>query len=576
METNARYTQPADIDWTWDAAGWFWDKVEYYAYTTMVKVIAPVGSSCRDADAQFSYADGAIQYAGQSVGRSSKDVFGPGKHWSWCETRDKNSCGIVQNANWYSTNSGFFGGVTPTPLDGDFEAIKPFSADWTFQDERDEKSVISGKGRPDASISVVDADAREVASTSTDAEGNYSVEIDAPNKGGEYALTVKQTDADGAELNRAVSLDYGSAVKIESPEDQSEQDESPITVEGTGQKGSSVTVSVNGTTSNAVTVKDNGTWSKAVSLSRGENVIEVTQKSKGANTTTQTVTVNPGEDGAEFPTPDARIVFPEENGRRAVANGTGAAGASIEVFDGEKKVGSATVNSNGSWSSELVAVGNGVHTLTIKQTLGEKNNQGTVDADYGTELTVTAPATVKDTTAVTLTGTGTPGAKIEFRDNTNQVRSTTVDANSAWSLTGNFRPDTTEVTVASLSKGALMVRKQATIDVQMTTRALTVTSPTRDDADNDRITDGTVQFTGTATPFSTVQFATWPDGLGREVFTTYADENGNWSASGWLAKSYYKLLGRAVRDRWGHHPVQHVPVLHGRVPGTERRGPHAG
>ncbi|MGN8048463.1 Ig-like domain-containing protein, partial [Curtobacterium sp. 22159] len=278
-------------------------------------ILTPGGANC---GAHFGYSEGYLTFKGKIVGIGESNI--PGTSYTCTAHGVGQSC-VPPAPAIVGKHTGFKAGVEGVPLAGEHEAIKPFSAEWTFQDGRDDKSVISGRGKPDSAISIVDPDGKEVASTTTDAEGNYSVEIDAPDSGGEYTLTVKQTADDGTESTKSVSLDYGKAVEISSPVNESEQDESPITVQGTGEPGSEVVVSVNGTAGKPETVSEDGKWNKAVTISKGENTIEATQKSKGANTTTSKVVVNPGQsniaplvietpaNGSTVDTPSKRIEF---------------------------------------------------------------------------------------------------------------------------------------------------------------------------------------------------------------------------------------------------------------------------
>jgi hypothetical protein len=242
--------------------------------------------------------------------------------------------------------------------------------------------------------------------------------------------------------------------------------------------------------------------------------------------------------------PAGQVTFDADVTKKATVSGTGATGSTIELFEGTKKLAGPINVAGGTWTTTIEALGAGQHTIEIRQTNSAGTQTGTTVADYGQAVAVNAPAATVDSTKVTLSGTAVPGAKIAVKDNTGKTRTTTANASDGdWTLDTWFRPDTATATVTAQSKGALTTTASTPISVNVTNKPIVVTSPTKADADNDRITDGTTRFTGTATPFSTVQFATWPDGLGREVFTTYADENGNWSADGWLAKSYYKLVG---------------------------------
>lgn len=242
-------------------------------------------------------------------------------------------------------------------------------------------------------------------------------------------------------------------------------------------------------------------------------------------------------------TPTATVTFDQDVTKKATVSGTGAKGAVITIKNGTDPIASATVGDDGTWSTQIDPIGPGSHELTIEQTGIEGTQTTSATADFGAAVTANAPTATVDSTLATVTGRGEPGATITLRDDTGTTHTTTTDADGSWSIQGNFRPDTNRVTVTAQSKGALETTIAAELDINVSNRPLVITSPTQDDAKADRITAGKVTFTGTATPFSTVQLRTWPE-IGRILFTTYADENGNWSATGELASSYYELAGK--------------------------------
>ncbi len=275
----------------------------------------------------------------------------------------------------------------------------------------------------------------------------------------------------------------------------------------------------------------------------------VEQHGKGNNVTTAEVTINKGQSTVVAPTAD--VVFDADVTKNATVHGTGADGATITVKNGTQTLGSTTVE-DGKWKLPIDPIGAGEYTLTIEQTGIEGTQTATTTIDYGTAVSVNTPAVSTDA-GVTLTGTGTDGARVSFVDSTGAQRSTTVE-DGTWTLAGAFADGSTDVTVTSLSRGALTTTATTTVQVNQTRKDLVVSSPSKADVDNGRIEAGPVTFTGTATPFATVSIDLWKNG--RTLFTTQADGAGNWSGTGGLGESTYTpvlkqtVSGTTTESNW--------------------------
>ena len=124
--------------------------------------------------------------------------------------------------------------------------------------------------------------------------------------------------------------------------------------------------------------------------------------------------------------------------------GTGAPGSTVEILDGDKALGTTTVGADGTWSYQ-VSPGAGPHTYGARAA-------GTTDSP-ATTVVIQAPAvepppvagaapaitspvegTKLGAGALTLSGTGTPGSKIEILDGDKLLGTVTVGADGTWSL----------------------------------------------------------------------------------------------------------------------------------------------
>ncbi|WP_174402518.1 Ig-like domain-containing protein, partial [Enterobacter hormaechei] len=146
---------------------------------------------------------------------------------------------------------------------------------------------------------------------------------------------------------------------------------------------------------------------------------------------------------------------------RPLIKGTGAeAGNTITVYSGDKVIGTATVQADGTWSLEpTTPLPDGRYTLTAKETDGVGNVSGP-SAEYVINVATVPPQAptldtvyddvaphadylqkgdVTNDTTPTLSGSsGVAGGTISIYDNGHLIGTTTVGSNGSWS----FTPDT--------------------------------------------------------------------------------------------------------------------------------------
>ncbi len=137
--------------------------------------------------------------------------------------------------------------------------------------------------------------------------------------------------------------------------------------------------------------------------------------SKGANTTTSTVVVNPGQSALTA----AEITTDEYTpGQRTTFAGTATAGATVDILDGNGSVivGGVRVAEDGSFSFQHTPAANSTEfSFRVRQTLGDATRTDgpfTIDAtvDAFAPVTVSRPATVTAGVENVFSGTATPNA----------------------------------------------------------------------------------------------------------------------------------------------------------------------
>ena len=129
--------------------------------------------------------------------------------------------------------------------------------------------------------------------------------------------------------------------------------------------------------------------------------------------------------------------------------GTGAPGATVKVYDGDKLLGEATVGADGKWTMTMPTLAAGLHSLVAKLFGADGKEQAasqelsvTVSADPGAKLSVlpviNPPAGGKLSAGGTteLAGTAAPGVLLKLFDGGNLVGEATADASGNWQMVG--------------------------------------------------------------------------------------------------------------------------------------------
>ena len=127
--------------------------------------------------------------------------------------------------------------------------------------------------------------------------------------------------------------------------------------------------------------------------------------------------------------------------------GTGAPGATVKVYDGDKLLGEATVGADGKWTMTMPTLAAGPHSLVAKLFGADGKEQAaspelsvTVSADPGAKLSVlpviNPPAGGKLSAGGTteLAGTAAPGVLLKLFDGGNLVGEATADASGNWQM----------------------------------------------------------------------------------------------------------------------------------------------
>lgn len=247
-------------------------------------------------------------------------------------------------------------------------------------------------------------------------------------------------------------------------------------------------------------------------------------------------------DSENVAAPTGVVEFSDDVTEKATVKGTGAEGATIDLFNGSTKIGTATVE-NGEWSTTIDPIGAGTHTIRVQQTLGEDVQNVNVEADYRQAAEFTTADNVQFTDGtVTVSGRSSQGAVVKIVTGGKQVDEFTVTA-----ADGTFTRELEGVgsgpivlTMTAASRGGLETSDTLRAESPVKIEDLTVASHVR----GGTFVPGTQAFTGQGTAGTTVtlnpfgfdpQYATYD-------LTTTVDQFGEWNIARWLSDTPYRLI----------------------------------
>jgi len=356
----------------------------------------------------------------------------------------------------------------------------------------DARPELSGKGKPGSTVTIMDGD-DVLGSTVVDPDGNWTFTPEQDLADGDHSLTVISKDPAG---NDVTSPSFDISVDTVAPEKPvigvatddvgssrgdlssgSTTDDANPTFKGSAEPGSRVDIYDNGELIGSTMVDENGGWqfTPTTALPEGEHHITTTATDKAGNT-------GPESDDfvliTDYTAPDASKLAitevyddvntagviasgGETDDNRPLIKGTGAEpGNTITVYNGDKVIGTAKVQADGTWSLEpTTPLPDGKYTLTAKETDGVGNVSGpsgeyiinvatvppqaptldTVYDDVAPHADYLQKGDVTNDTTPTLSGSsGVAGGTISIYDNGRLIGTTSVAGNGSWS----FMPDT--------------------------------------------------------------------------------------------------------------------------------------
>ncbi|MCU3986810.1 Ig-like domain-containing protein [Enterobacter mori] len=438
----------------------------------------------------------------------------------------------------------------------------------------DARPELGGKGKPGSTVTIKDGD-DVLGSTVVDPDGNWTFTPDQDLSEGDHSLTVVSKDPAG---NDVTSPAFDITVDTVAPEKPvvglatddvgssrgdlssgSTTDDANPTFKGSAEPGSRVDIYDNGELIGSTVVDENGGWqfTPTTALPEGEHHITTTATDEAGNT-------SPESDDfvliTDYTAPDAsKVVITEvyddvkasgvvasggeTDDNRPLIKGTGAEpGNTITVYNGDKVIGTAKVQADGTWSLEpTTPLPDGKYTLTAKET----DSVGTsapgevtgfiVSDNEGPKTGVLSNGDTTDDATPTISGKAEPGSVVHVYVNGQENGTAVADANGNWTYTtGSLADGEYTFTARAEDSAGNLGAENAGVTVTLDTSSVPVTivrvmddkgTVTGELKANDVTDDARPDIIGKAKAGSIVTIKDGSVVLG----TVTADASGNWT-----------------------------------------------
>ncbi|MDN7452300.1 Ig-like domain-containing protein [Burkholderia cenocepacia] len=354
----------------------------------------------------------------------------------------------------------------------------------------DARPVLQGTAEKDATVLVYDTVFGQkvlIGSTQADADGNWTFRPEAALPEGDHALTAVAQDAAGNQSKPTEGFDFTVLVggvpaapaitgvfdavepNVGNVAQQGHTNDARPTVTGTAPAGQVVHVSIDGKEVGTTTSNENGRWwfRPETALADGEHAISAVAESAAGNlsapTGDYTIVVDTVAPAASK---DESLQDDVGDTTGAIANGSttddstptlsghAEPGATVTIHDGDKVIGSTTVNDDGSWHFRPTQpLEDGEHSLSTTVTDPAGNTSAsspsidfTVDTSavaiaidqvidhVGTVQGALQPGQSTDDRQPEITGKATPNSVVKIYVDGNLAGATQAGADGQWSL----------------------------------------------------------------------------------------------------------------------------------------------
>jgi len=362
--------------------------------------------------------------------------------------------------------------LTETDLTGNTSAPSaPF--DFTIDRTPPDQPTISlipggteviGTAEPGSTITITNGSGTVIGTGQTDANGDYNVVLTEPQTEGN-TLNVVASDAAGNQ-SQPVSTVVGDVTPPAAPTDLAINPEGTV-VTGKAEAGSTVTLRDGDDVIGRGVAGPDGSFEILLSTPRlnGQELV-ATATDPAGNTGPEGSVTAPDVTPPQAPLITSVVDDVEgltgvvgngqvTNDSRPLITGTGEPGATINIYNGEALVGTAEVDENGNWTTELELSGDGGYVLTA-QAVDSNDNRSEFSNSWSIILDATPPATPAISQVIndlpetaeaianngttndnrpTLYGTGEAGSTISIRVDGVEIGTAQVGNGGEWSFT---------------------------------------------------------------------------------------------------------------------------------------------
>ncbi len=393
--------------------------------------------------------------------------------------------------------------------------------------------TLSGSGTPGSTVRIL-LDGTEVGTIEVGADGRWSYDLDL--EAGSRTLALEALDADGSVVH---TVDWPSfevaapVVDLDIPTLNLPDGEllgGALSLSGSGTPGSEVGVVVDGELVGTATVADDGTWSLDTDLAAGDHEVRLQGLDLDGNVAVES-------DGldlslAELTLPEFDLPSFDFGVGDVDFSGVGTPGNTIELVADGEVVGTAVVDSDGTWRipANLEA---GDYAFSLRMLDADGN---LLAESEGRNVTVSAgapafalptfdlPAADLAGGDVTLTGTGTPGAEIEIVVNGEVVGTAVVADDGTWEFPTTLPAGDYELALRTVDgDGTAVETDPITFSLAAAAAAPTLDEP----ADGSNADSGELAFSGTGEPGSEVEILDGDELVGTAVVA----DDGTWEFS---------------------------------------------
>jgi Ca2+-binding RTX toxin-like protein len=348
-------------------------------------------------------------------------------------------------------------------------------------------TTLTGTGDPGDTITILDG-ATSLGTTVAAADGTWSLTVHAAVGVRTLVATETVEELPHAGLTSSASNhvvvtvlpDAPTIASVSTPGPATPRNPATVTVAGTGDAGDTVTVFDGHRAVGSVSVAADGTWSLVVALAAGSHDLTATQSTvcSGRSCSTLTSPASVVASVTVYPPPDTPVVLgtPAAVGNVFALRGRGTAGDTVTVYDGGVAVGSAVVESDGSWSVQLDLAA-GAHTLTADQSDPRSGFTSAPSRSVAIAVYDTPPAPSIDSVALgavwffsataAVAGTGVPGDVVTVYDGGRAVGVTTVGSGGAWSISFRLTTGTHSLSAAETGGGGISSARSAATEVDV-------------------------------------------------------------------------------------------------------------